>query len=133
MISQAVRDVAGQLAREEIDEKDVTEEMITKMLYTSDSPIPQLLIRTSGETRLSDFMLWQASRSITYFSPVLWPDFSLWHLLPGILFFQRQNKKLEEFLENENNMITAQEQSLRLLEQRQYVSSVLDSWTQTPA
>jgi len=132
-ISQAVMKVAGQLAQEEIDEEDVTEEMVTKMLYTGDSPSPELLIRTSGETRLSDFMLWQASRSITYFSPVLWPDFSLWHLLSGILFFQRQNMKLGEFLENENNMIDGQDQSWRLLEQRRQVFSVLESWTHTAA
>merc|ERR1719410_258745 len=94
-ISQAVREVAGQLARSEIDEEDVNEEMITSRLYTRESPSPELLIRTSGETRLSDFMLWQASKSITYFSPVLWPEFSLWQLLLGVFFFQRQHQKLE--------------------------------------
>jgi len=132
-ISHAVREVAGQLARGEVDDEDVDEEMISKMLYTGDSPSPELLIRTSGETRLSDFMLWQASKSITYFSPVLWPEFSLWQLLSGIFFFQRQNKKLEELLEDENSMIDSQEQSWRMLEQRRQVSSVLESWTHSTA
>jgi len=132
-ISHAVREVAGQLARGEVDDEDVDEGMISKMLYTGDSPSPELLIRTSGETRLSDFMLWQASKSITYFSPVLWPEFSLWQLLSGIFFFQRQNKKLEELLEDENSMIDSQEQSWRMLEQRRQVSSVLESWTHSTA
>jgi len=132
-ISHAMREVAGQLARGEVDDEDVDEEMISKMLYTGDSPSPELLIRTSGETRLSDFMLWQASKSITYFSPVLWPEFSLWQLLSGIFFFQRQNKKLEELLEDENSMIDSQEQSWRMLEQRRQVSSVLESWTHSTA
>ena len=61
-ISHAMREVAGQLARGEVDDEDVDEGMISKMLYTGDSPSPELLIRTSGETRLSDFMLWQASK-----------------------------------------------------------------------
>jgi len=132
-ISHAMREVAGQLARGEVDDEDVDEGMISKMLYTGDSPSPELLIRTSGETRLSDFMLWQASKSITYFSPVLWPEFSLWQLLSGIFFFQRQNKKLEELLEDENSMIDSQEQSWRMLEQRRQVSSVLESWTHSTA
>jgi len=132
-ISQAVREVAGQLARSEIDEEDVNEEMITKMLYTRDSPSPELLIRTSGETRLSDFMLWQASKSITYFSPVLWPEFSLWQLLSGIFFFQRQNKKLEKLLDDDNKIFDGQERTWRLLEQRRQVSSVLESWAHSSA
>merc|ERR1711972_677625 len=133
-ISHAVRETVKDVVYGDVDVNDVNEEMIQKNLYTQSSPPPDLLIRTSGETRLSDFMLWQASKSITYFTPVLWPDFSLWHLLSGILFFQRQKKKLEEFLEIENNnMIDGEEQSWRLMDQRRHVSSVLESWTHTAA
>ena len=71
--------------------------------------------------------------SITYFSPVLWPEFSLWQLLSGIFFFQRQNKKLEKLLEDDNNIIDCKEHSWRLLEQRRQVSSVLESWTHLSA
>merc|ERR1719282_1945003 len=132
-ISHAVRETVKDVVNGDLDINDVDEEMIDEHLYTRDSPPPDLLIRTSGETRLSDFMLWQASKSITYFSPVLWPEFSLWQLLSGIFFFQRQNKKLEELLEDENSMIDSQEQSWRMLEQRRQVSSVLESWTHSTA
>ena len=61
-IGQAVREAAARVGRGEVTAAEVTEETITRLLYTRDSPAPDLLIRTSGETRLSDFMLWQASK-----------------------------------------------------------------------
>ena len=85
----------------------------------------ELLIRTSGETRLSDFMLWQASSSITYFSPVLWPDFSLWQLLAGIFFFQRQHARLQQVLRAPAS--PAQEKWAGL-EQRNQVAEILHTW-----
>ena len=61
-ITHAVREVAGRLSSGDIEAADVNEETIERFLYTGQSETPELLIRTSGETRLSDFMLWQASR-----------------------------------------------------------------------
>lgn len=66
----AKRVVAGEIKAEEIDEK-----MISESLYTSFMPDPDLIIRTSGECRLSNFLMWQASYSEFYFTPTLWPDF----------------------------------------------------------
>lgn len=54
---------------------DINEELISKKLMTAHSPDPDLIIRTSGEFRLSNFLMWQASYSELYFSPILWPDF----------------------------------------------------------
>ena len=68
-----------------------------------------LLIRTSGETRLSDFMLWQSAFAVTYFTEVLWPDFTVLNLLAGIFYFQRHRRKIVELkdqLRNNNNANT---------------------------
>ena len=61
-ITHAVRELAVSLAEAEVSEDEVDEARLERLLYTSDSPPVDLLIRTSGETRLSDFMLWQASK-----------------------------------------------------------------------
>jgi undecaprenyl diphosphate synthase len=66
----AARAMAGELAPVMI-----TEETLSEELYTADIPDPDLVIRTGGEQRLSNFMLWQAAYSELYFSPVMWPDF----------------------------------------------------------
>jgi undecaprenyl diphosphate synthase len=60
----------GELKAEQIDEK-----MISEALYTASMPDPDLVIRTSGECRLSNFLMWQASYAELYFTDVLWPDF----------------------------------------------------------
>lgn len=67
---------------------DVTEELLEQCLYTGESPPPDLLIRTSGEVRLSDFLLWQSSYSCLSFQDVLWPEFSVWNLFSSILQYQ---------------------------------------------
>lgn len=59
-----------------IDPSDVSEELVSSYLYTKDTADPDLIIRTGGELRLSNFLIWQASYSEFYFTPVLWPDFS---------------------------------------------------------
>merc|ERR1712137_491483 len=72
-----------------IKESDISESVLDKCLYTNKSPEPDLLVRTSGEVRLSDFLLWQTSYSVLSFMPVLWPDFNVWHLYGGVLHYQR--------------------------------------------
>ncbi|KAF4524487.1 hypothetical protein B566_EDAN013102 [Ephemera danica] len=74
---------------------DVSEELVSRCLYTSTSPEPDLLIRTSGETRLSDFLLWQVSYCCLYFTPVLWPEFSIWTLLKAVLYYQRSLPQIQ--------------------------------------
>jgi undecaprenyl diphosphate synthase len=58
-----------------INPDDLTEEMISSYLFTADMPDPDLIVRTSGEYRLSNFLLWQSAYSELLFTPVLWPDF----------------------------------------------------------
>ena len=74
-MTMAVRNLAQRVAQGEIKPEEIDEQMISSSLYTSFMPDPDLIIRTSGECRLSNFMMWQASYSEFYFTPTLWPDF----------------------------------------------------------
>ncbi|MBP5665126.1 MAG: di-trans,poly-cis-decaprenylcistransferase [Clostridia bacterium] len=74
-ITKAVRSVAEDAASGKISPDDVTQEMISSRLYTAGVPDPDLLIRTSGEERISNYMLWQIAYSELYFADCLWPDF----------------------------------------------------------
>ena len=74
-IPHAAQAIARQVARGELDPEAITEETIARNLYLPDVPDPDLIVRTSGEMRLSNFLLWQASYAELYVTPVLWPDF----------------------------------------------------------
>ncbi len=73
---QAVKKIGRGIKAGEINPEDITEESFSKALYLPDVPDPDLLIRTSDETRISNFLLWQLAYSEIVVSPVLWPDFS---------------------------------------------------------
>ena len=91
-MTQAVKQVCRGISSNTIQPEDVSEELLEQCLYTHLSGLglkPDLLIRTSGESRLSDFLLWQTSYSVTYFTQVLWPDFSLRNFIYAIFFYQR--------------------------------------------
>ncbi|KAH3738334.1 hypothetical protein DPMN_044968 [Dreissena polymorpha] len=72
-----------------LQESDISDQLLERCLYTNHSSNPDLLIRTSGEVRLSDFLLWQSTFSVLSFLEVLWPDFSIWHLYAAIIHYQR--------------------------------------------
>ena len=75
-IVEAVKNIAAQVSRTEINPEDIDENLISSNLYTSGIPDPDLLIRTSGEMRLSNFLLWQLSYAELYVTDTYWPDFS---------------------------------------------------------
>lgn len=75
-ITTAVQEIAGKVSRGELALGDVTEQLISTSLSTYPTPDPDLIIRTSGEQRLSNFLLWQAAYSEFYFTDVLWPNFT---------------------------------------------------------
>ena len=75
-ITQAARALASKVAAGELDPADIDEETLSNGLLTSGIPDPDLLIRTSGEKRISNFLLWQAAYSELIFVDTLWPDFS---------------------------------------------------------
>lgn len=74
-ITEAARRIAEDAAKGRIAVEDITAETVASALYTAKYPDPDLVIRTSGESRLSNFLLWQASYAELYFPTVLWPDF----------------------------------------------------------
>ncbi|XP_009880490.1 PREDICTED: dehydrodolichyl diphosphate synthase isoform X3 [Charadrius vociferus] len=95
-ISNAVREMAWGVEQGLLEPSDVSESLLDKCLYTNNSPDPDLLIRTSGEVRLSDFLLWQTSHSCLVFQSVLWPEYSFWNLCEAILRFQMNYNALQK-------------------------------------
>eukprot|EP01137_Pigoraptor_chileana_P006056 Opistho-2@49960 len=96
-ITLAARDIAKGVAAGAIECSDVDGALLSRCLYTADSPDPDLLVRTSGESRLSDFLLWQTTYSCVDFLDVLWPEFSLRHLFLSVLHYQRAAASIEAY------------------------------------
>jgi undecaprenyl diphosphate synthase len=92
-IARAARLLAEEVAAGRRDPAAVDEEALARHLYTAPGPDPDLLIRTSGEMRISNFLLWQLAYAELYVTPVLWPDFTRRHLFEAILEFQRRDRR----------------------------------------
>ena len=92
-ITAAVRTLAQRAAAGEIAAADITEQSISEVLYTASMPDPDLVIRTSGECRLSNFMLWQASYSELYFTDTLWPDFGREEFLKAMKAYAERDRR----------------------------------------
>jgi undecaprenyl diphosphate synthase len=93
----------------ELDNLVVTEEMIAAHLYSAGLPDPDLLIRTSGELRISNFLLWQLAYTEIYVTPTFWPDFGLTDLLEAILNFQKRDRRFGAL---NKDAVTATEEQL---------------------
>jgi len=76
-----------------LDHLEIDEETIARHLYTRNLPDPDLVVRTSGEMRLSNFLLWQLAYAEIYVTPTLWPDFRGLHLLEGIAEYQKRERR----------------------------------------
>jgi len=76
-----------------VEHLDIDEDMIARHLYTRHLPDPDLVVRTSGEMRLSNFLLWQLAYAEIYVTPTLWPDFRGLHLLEGIAEYQKRERR----------------------------------------
>lgn len=92
-ILRACKAVAGQVSRGELQPADITEELFAGELDTDGIPDPDFLIRTSGEMRISNFLLWQMAYSELYFSDVFWPDFSREELHKALHEFGRRQRR----------------------------------------
>ncbi len=92
-IVQAVKRLAGQCVDGEIAPSSIDEGMMGQAMYTGDQPDPDLIIRPSGEQRLSNFLLWQCAYAEFWYSDVLWPDFSERDLDAAILDFNRRTRR----------------------------------------
>ncbi len=92
-ITAAARRIAREAAAGELDPETVDEQAIAGRLFTSDIPDPDLIIRTSGEKRISNFLLWQSAYAELIFTDVLWPDFSREELENSIQEFARRERR----------------------------------------
>ncbi len=92
-ITEAVKKIAAQIKDGTISPNQITPEIISKYLYTANIPDPALLIRTSGELRLSNFLLWQLAYTELYFTPVLWPDFTKEDFFEAIVDYQKRERR----------------------------------------
>ena len=105
-ITEAVRHIAKEAVVGNIRIDDINEDMISQRLTTNFMPDPDLLIRTGGELRVSNYLLWQIAYSELYFCDIYWPDFTEKDLHKAILSYQKRQRrygKTEEQIEDENN------------------------------
>src|SRR3954471_1404316 len=92
-LADAVREIAQEAAAGRLDPAKVDEKMLRRHLYAPDMPDPDLLVRTSGEHRISNYLLWQLAYSELIFTEVLWPDFRRQHLFDAIEEFQQRERR----------------------------------------
>lgn len=92
-IISAVSQLARDIAAGNLTEEDLDEQILSNRLYTADMPDPDLLIRTSGEMRISNFLLWQCAYTELYFSPVNWPEFSKKELYKALRDYQSRERR----------------------------------------
>lgn len=92
-LTDAMRQLAEKVKENKLDPEEITELVVSEQLATRDIPDPDLLIRTGGEKRLSNFLLWQLSYTELYFTEVFWPDFREEELYGAILYYQQRERR----------------------------------------
>ncbi|MDE6578207.1 MAG: isoprenyl transferase [Muribaculaceae bacterium] len=102
-IAEAARKLAHKVKKGEINPEDISEDVFADNLATAGIPDPDLLIRTGGEERISNYLLWQIAYSELYFTPVLWPDFSNEEYVDAILDFQNRERRFGKTSEQVQN------------------------------
>ena len=90
---KAVKDIANEVKQGLLDPEQINESLITSHLATAGMPDPDLMIRTSGEERISNYLLWQIAYSELYFTEKLWPDFSIEDLYKAIIDYQNRERR----------------------------------------
>jgi undecaprenyl diphosphate synthase len=101
-IMEAIKNIALEVKENNIDPLQINEIFLQKHLNTHDMPDPELLIRTSGEMRISNFLLWQIAYAELYFTEVLWPDFRKEHLYNAIISYQKRERRFGKISEQMN-------------------------------
>ena len=92
-ISLAVQKMTKEVVNGDLDSSAINEELISSYLSTSDYPDPELLIRTSGENRVSNFLMWQLAYTELYFTKILWPDFKKKNFYKAIFDYQKRERR----------------------------------------
>jgi undecaprenyl diphosphate synthase len=88
-----ILDAVNQIITDKISPRDIDEKLFGRYLYTTDLPDVDLVIRTSGEMRISNFLIWQSAYSEYYFTPVLWPDFNEQELEKALLDYSQRQRR----------------------------------------
>jgi len=104
-IMNAVKEIAKQVELKKMTTEEITEENFASYLCTTNIPDPELLIRTSGEHRISNFLLWQIAYSELYFTEKLWPDFRKEDFITAIIDFQKRERRFGKTSEQLSNMM----------------------------
>jgi undecaprenyl diphosphate synthase len=92
-LAQAMQHIAREVEQGQLQAVDVSEAVVAQHLSTAGMPDPELLIRTSGEQRISNFLLWQLAYTELYITELLWPDFRKEHLYEAIISYQRRERR----------------------------------------
>ena len=92
-IIEGVKKISKEIVNNNISEQDITADLFSNYLSTSDIPSPELLIRTSGEIRISNFLLWEIAYTELYFTDVFWPDFKREDFLSAIVEYQNRERR----------------------------------------
>ncbi len=92
-LTHAAKHIAQKVSEGKLNVEDITEKVMAEHLETANYPDPELMIRTSGEYRISNFLLWQLAYTEMYFTPVLWPDFRREHLFAAVSDFQSRERR----------------------------------------
>ena len=92
-ITNAVKRIAADVQANKLDSNQIDDKLVAEYLTTRSIPDPELLIRTSGEYRISNFLLWQIAYAELFFSPILWPDFRKEHFFEAIIDFQSRERR----------------------------------------
>lgn len=104
-IVNAAKKIAADFSAGRIAEKEITSELFDSYLTTAGIPDPELLIRTSGECRISNFLLWQSAYTEFYFTEILWPDFKKEHLYEAVYDYQNRERRFGMVSEQLNSDI----------------------------
>ncbi|MFA9392354.1 MAG: isoprenyl transferase [Prolixibacteraceae bacterium] len=104
-IINAVKTIASDVKKGKINPEDISRELFDSYLSTAEIPDPELMIRTSGESRLSNFLLWQLAYAELYFTPKLWPDFTEEDFFEIICNFQQRERRFGKTSEQLKNLI----------------------------
>ena len=92
-LTDAVQAIAREVSARRLKPDQISDKTIAKHLYAPDMPDPDLMVRTSGEYRISNYLLWQSAYSEFLFTDVLWPDFRREHLFDAVREFQRRDRR----------------------------------------
>lgn len=101
-LKNCMKKIAEKIENQELSSKEISDEIILQNLYTHALPDPDILIRTGGEQRVSNFLLWQIAYAELFFSPILWPDFSEEHLRDIIIQYQSRERRFGKTSEQIN-------------------------------